>query len=115
MTLIELLNRIPPNVCRLMASKSHGKRAMTHRDISRKSGIPLPTVALISIKTSWDKVPIGVASRFAEACGVDLTITEAAIRRKVTKTKMAHIYRAKGRQKEFLVRLMNQPSATEKS
>jgi hypothetical protein len=93
-------------MCRLLANKNHGYKAMTHMDVATKSGIPLSTVAEISVRTTWAKVPLEIVSRFADACGVDLLMSEALLKRKLKRNKMAHVMRSKGRQKQFLVRLM---------
>lgn len=45
---------------------------MTNKEISQLSGIPVRTVQKIAYQASWEGISIGVASRFAFACGVNL-------------------------------------------
>ena len=70
MTLTEKLNRMPPFLCRLMARRNG--REISNRRLSENSGIPLTTIRRISVRTSWDDVPVAMAQRFSVACGVDL-------------------------------------------
>jgi hypothetical protein len=71
--LLAWLDRVAPWQCRAMAVKKKWKtERMTNKEISELSGIPIRTVQKISYQPSWDGIPVGVASRFAFACGVNL-------------------------------------------
>ena len=65
-----LLSRMPPCLCAAVASGRKGR--LSPREISIKSGIPLRSVERLSSQVSWENVKMGVAWRFADACGVDL-------------------------------------------
>ena len=68
MRLIEKLDRMPPFLCRLMARRG-GK---SPSKLSKDSGIPLTTLRRLCEKKSWSDVPVGLAEKFSQACGVDL-------------------------------------------
>lgn len=66
------MNEMPPFLCRLLARRESGQRALSHLEIAERAGLPKSTVADLSFKTSWADVRLDVASRFAAACGVDV-------------------------------------------
>lgn len=70
MSLAPHLNRIPPFLCAAIAKGRNPP--LSPREIATRSGIPLRTVERISGKIMWDSIKVGVAHRFALACGVDL-------------------------------------------
>lgn len=66
MTLLEKCNAYPPRIVRLLGAPA------TTRQIALRSGIPRSTVHQISLKETWDSVPLGLIERFTMACGVNL-------------------------------------------
>ncbi len=69
-TLVIHMDKIPPNLCRILAR--NGRKAMTNREIADASGLTIKRVGEIARQTSWGKVDVCQASAFAAACGVDL-------------------------------------------
>jgi hypothetical protein len=107
MTLLEVANRFPPIACRYLARKDHGWTAMSHRDLASASGLSKTKVAELSLRKTWDGVPIDVVVRFSLACGVDLMRpkrTLAYLRR----ARRMHLQNATPAQKKFFLRLFNQ-------
>jgi hypothetical protein len=105
MTLAEKINRIPPYIVRVLA-KCDGD-AMNNNQISKRSGLSLDKVKRISYMRSWSGVSIIDASKFCDACGVDILRQRDAslyIRNK----KFVHVRNCKNPQlKKFLIKLMN--------
>jgi hypothetical protein len=73
---------------------------MSHSDIAKASGLPKTTVSELSFRTDWSGIAIGVADRFARACGVNLMTPSKSIRR-LRRLKMVHIVKAKGNQRRL--------------
>lgn len=69
-TLLEFLDQFPPIMVRVMAHTKAGY-PFSIEDIARISGLPLHTVRRVSRLDTWDKIPVGVASKFMKACGLD--------------------------------------------
>ena len=84
-----------------------GGRALTNRELAKKSGLSLKRVGEISKKTSWGSVNIRQAASFTEACGVD-TVNQWRVRKYLLRRegpKMAHVSRAPN--KRYLLKLLN--------
>jgi len=73
MTLLQIAEKFPPNICRFLARKMHGTKPMSHSDLAEKTGLSRAGVALLSKRKSWRGVPIERVVGFSEACGVSLT------------------------------------------
>ena len=98
------LDRIPPNLCRVLARV--GRRAMTNQEISDKSGLTIKRVGEISRLSSWGRVEVGQVSSFAEACGVNL-VHQAGVRKYLLRSegaKMNHIKMSPNR--KYLLELL---------
>lgn len=71
MSLLDRINKISPKLCRAVARQRHGQ-PISHEDLGKLCGMTKWDVMRLVKKDRWDDVQIGVAVRFAEACGVDL-------------------------------------------
>lgn len=71
-SLRDLLNKRPPFLCRLLASKNHGWAFASHRDLAKASGLSVWTVRNLSLRKNWNGLNIDVIEAFASACGVNL-------------------------------------------
>jgi hypothetical protein len=81
-TLLEFMAKLPPPLCRAMAiSRADGLKAGRGRHNRLKTidelladaqGLSRRTIDRLVWKPDWDGVKIGVASRFIQACGVDI-------------------------------------------
>ena len=75
-TILERLDELPPFIVRAMAiTKFHrGKKSkrLPRSEIVRRSKLPRRSIDRYSYSKSWAKMSVEVASRFAEACGVDI-------------------------------------------
>jgi hypothetical protein len=80
-TLAEFMAQIPPALCHALAVKrsprvkvGRGRRSKlkTVDEIVAVSGLSRRTVTRLCWMPSWDRVDIGVASRFIQGCGVDI-------------------------------------------
>ena len=101
MTLLNKINKLPPNLVRVLARD--GRDAMTNKEISDKSGIPVKRVGQISRMKSWDSIQVSEAAAFADACGVDL-VNQAKTRKYLMRgPAMAHVKRANN--KDYLLSL----------
>jgi hypothetical protein len=68
---LDRMNLLPPNLCRLIARDTSSKRKpLTTEQIAAASGLTVGEVQRISRHTSWDKVPFGSMMRFMVGCGV---------------------------------------------
>jgi hypothetical protein len=104
MTIFEIANKFPPCLCRFVARKNHGHTPMSHRDISAASGISKTKVAEISLRRTWEGVPINEVESFARACGVDLLRLKPTLDY-LRRGKRVHLKNANPAQKEFLQRM----------
>jgi hypothetical protein len=104
MTLIQLANRVPPCLCRVMARKKNGFAPMSHRDLADASGLSKTKVAELSLRRKWDGVPIDQVEAFARACGVDLMNTKR-VKDFLRRAKRVHLQNANPAQKLFFQRL----------
>src|SRR5262245_1571536 len=75
-SLLEILDRVPPCVCRMAAVEQ--KAAYQHvqrisvNELAKRSGIGKRNFLRISHMTTWKDVKVGVAMAFSEACGINL-------------------------------------------
>lgn len=69
--LVAQFDRLPPFLCRLLARKNRGQRALSHQEIARKSKLAKSTVADLSYRTTWKGQRIEVIAAFTTACGID--------------------------------------------
>tara|TARA_Y100000034_G_C6722777_1_gene319838 strand:- start:215 stop:529 length:315 start_codon:yes stop_codon:yes gene_type:complete len=101
MSLVLKLDKLPPNLVRLIARD--GRKALSNRDIARKSGLSLKRIGQISKMTTWGSLQVGEAAAFADACGVDL-INQAKTRKYLMRgPAMAHLKKASNR--DYLISL----------
>lgn len=71
-SLLQKLDRLPPYCVRVLARHKGKRRALTTEEIATKSGLSEGTIKFISRQRTWDRIKVGVAVKFSEACGVDL-------------------------------------------
>lgn len=96
-----------PCVCRLIASKAHGRQPLSHSEIARLSGLKKALVAKLSVSTTWAGQRIEVIDAFSAACkvnhlgnGREMLLLKRRLRR-----KMMHIFTGNRTQKRFYDRL----------
>jgi hypothetical protein len=70
--LLKKMDKLPPYAVRVLARHKGKRRALTTGEIAKKSGLSPSTVKFLSRQRTWDRVTVGVAVKFSEACGVDL-------------------------------------------
>lgn len=104
--LFTVAERFPPRLCRFVARKANGRRAMSHRDIAHASGLSIGCVAKLSLKSSWKGVDIDIVERFATACGVNLLSPFEANKYLTQAGPRIHVARANWQQRKFFERLM---------
>lgn len=102
--ILKKINRVPPYVCRLLARKD-GK-AMSNEQIAELSGLSQTKVKRISWMVEWDSLSAKDIDRYSTACGVDL-IKQRDVYLYIKNKRFAHVRRAKGRLKKFLLELMD--------
>lgn len=72
-SLLTMLDRFPPFLCRLIArnnGKGGTRKPLDNSEIARRSGLTVEKVASISKLPSWETVPVGICDRFRKACGI---------------------------------------------
>lgn len=89
---VSKLDKLPPNVCRLLARVPHkAKQALTTDDIARRSGFSKQKVRAMSRLRSWKDVTVGDMEIFKSACGIAVGKGEALqlayLRRSFDKTR----------------------------
>ena len=107
--LIDVLDRVPPCMCRLLARASNGRRSLSHHDLAEMTGISPSKIGRLSTKTTWAGENIDTIVAFSTACGVDLVRPYKVTTYMVWKRK-AHIRSATGHRKDLffrIFRLMN--------
>lgn len=108
-SLLKLVDRFPPNFCRLLARKNRGQTPMSHRDIAWHSGLSVSYISTLSAKTTWKGIPVDVIDRFSRACGVDIlnprTTMEYLRRRKRT-----HLRQLNAQQRKFIAKILKRGS-----
>lgn len=105
MSLFSIVEKFPPRLCRFLARKAHGQKPMSHRDISKASGLSVGCISKLSMKTSWKGVDIDIVERFSNACGVNLLATSRQ-KEFLERRKHAHILSGDRQQKKFFARLL---------
>lgn len=78
---------------------------MSHREVALKAGLPKTKVEELSVKTSWEGVPVDVVDKFAKGCGVNMTNLKRQIEY-VRRRKMAHLRKAPPSQRRMFSKLM---------
>ena len=74
----EKMDRLPPNVCRLLARVPHKpKQALTTQEIAQRAGFSKQKVRAISRLRTWRDVSVGDQERFKAACGISVGRGEA--------------------------------------
>jgi hypothetical protein len=106
MTLLEMVDRFPPILCRYLARRKNGHKPMSVRELSEASGISKSQVANLSLKPTWSGVPIDTVVRFSLACGVDLMRPRDA-RRYLKTARKAHLRNATPRQRQFFQKMFS--------
>jgi hypothetical protein len=101
MSLVTKLDKLPPNLVRVLARD--GRRSLSNKDISSRSGLTVKRVGQISRMKSWGGLQVSEAAAFTEACGVDL-INQSKTRKYLMRgPAMAHLKKANNR--EYLLSL----------
>lgn len=66
------LDKLPPNVCRLLAREPHQrKQARNTQQIAQHSGLSVQTVRRLSKMRSWKNVTVGQMQQFKVGCGIN--------------------------------------------
>lgn len=73
--LLEIVNRYPPVLCRMLAREPNRRRT-TVGQLAARTNLSPRTVIRLSKRKSWDGVDVKVVSSFMAACGVDLSHTK---------------------------------------
>ena len=102
MSLIKKLDKLPPNLVRVIARD--GRVALSNKDIADRSGIGVKRVGQISKMTTWRNLQISEAAAFASACGVDLVNQSKTRKYLMRGPAMAHIKKAVNR--DYLLSLI---------
>lgn len=81
--LLQVLNRIPPKACRLLARCGNGRqcRPMSWNDLAFASGLSRGRVRRIATLTDWRSVSIEEMVRFSAACRVNLLSPSEAVKK----------------------------------
>jgi len=90
-----------------MARKCNGRRLKSLRDIAHDSGLTLGKVHRISMMDSWRDITVGDATKFSEACGVDLMRPNCVLLKMRILNKV-HLSRIGLKQKRIVARLIRQ-------
>lgn len=110
--LLARANQIPPFICRFIARKREqieGRRRLvplSHSDIAERAKLPRSTVADLSVKESWEGVPVNVIDAFASACGVDIMRPGQHLRW-LRLGRFGHLSQGNVQQRRFFQRLMS--------
>lgn len=99
------INRLSPKICRLMARKCHGQKAMSHADIAFVSGLARSTVVEVSKRNDWNSLSLETIHRFSMGCGVNLLKPMEAIR-SFKRSNGHYIKTCTGPQKKLYARLL---------
>lgn len=112
MALLSRANQLPPFICRFIARKrkqSEGRRRLvplSHSDIAERANLPRSTVADLSVKESWEGVPLNVVDAFASACGVNLMRPSKHLAW-LRLGRFGHLSKGNVQQRRFFARLMS--------
>jgi hypothetical protein len=70
---LQKLDRLPPNVCRLLARVPHKPKApLSTHDVAVRSGLSVQTVRRIARLRTWRDVTVGQMEAFKIGCGISL-------------------------------------------
>lgn len=72
LNLLEWQDIISPRVCRMLARRRviGQRKPLSLAELSARAGLHPQTFARLSLLDSWETIPMGIACRFQEACGV---------------------------------------------
>lgn len=107
MKLLEKLNRVPPNVCRLLARKARGLFPKTNAEIARDAGLARSTVHKISKLKRWDTIPLMTIERYIRGTGVN-PLCQWKARRPIVHGKANFMRVAKPSQKRMQERILGE-------
>ena len=96
------LNEWPPCLVRLYAHK--GANALSNAELSIISGIPAYEIAALSMRRTWDAIPVGVVKSFTSACGVDFCDPDSMERLRIyfkNGPKFRHLKRLPDDERDF--------------
>lgn len=71
MNIFELVERVSPKMCRIVARSKDGRHALSFADIATASGLGVSTVKNYARRTTWRGLPIDKVVAYASACGVN--------------------------------------------
>jgi hypothetical protein len=103
--LLELVNRMPPAMCRCCARKNRGYAFLSTREMAALSGLARTTVAALSKKTTWEGVPVDTMVKFSLACGVNHLRARRQVEY-IRRSKVVHMKYSRGRQRKFFMDLL---------
>lgn len=110
-SLLAMLDRLPPNICRLVA-RDH-RRPLTNHQLAERSGLSIKKIVHISRQKSWTNVPVGQVDQFRTACGVTMQNLAAQLyylRRTFDETAtikpLAHLDKLPSKKQRRLLRLL---------
>jgi len=114
MNVFELVERINPSMCRLVArtGMTGGQRALSFEEIAARSGLGISTVKNYSRRTSWSGLPIDNVVAYAAACGVNHMQAKEVIRF-IKHKRWVHVVSSRNpKQRAMFKRILNpqQPS-----
>lgn len=70
-TLLEMVDLLPPKVCRLIARRlDHTRTPYTLTELAQRSGLSVKRIRWILRRDSFAAVPIGEVDAFRSACGI---------------------------------------------
>jgi len=101
MSLVLKLDRLPPNLVRVLARD--GGRSLSNKDIAAMSGLSVKRIGQISKMKSWGRLQVSEVAAFAAACGVDLVNQSKTRKYLMRGPAMAHLKKANNR--EYLLSL----------
>lgn len=104
-SLIEKLDRVPPYLCRLMATTRWGRKGLSHDELAHRSGLTKSTISRLSRLTTWRNITLDTVQRFADACGVDLLRTKTTLR-PLRMSRMVFFKNSNAEQRRFYIRIM---------
>lgn len=76
---------------------------MSHADLAQATGLAKSTISKLSLKSSWNGVPVDVMDSFMAACGVDL-MRPSRVRNYLRTGKMRHLKAMNAHQRKFLAK-----------
>lgn len=104
MTILEKLNSLPPCFCRYVARTKNGRRGLTTQELETRSGLSRTTIKELSYRVEWNKITLGVAQKFMDACGVNPLVAWRQ-REFMKRRQLVHVQSAVGPQKKMYDRI----------